>query len=680
MRTAAGARSTRITLGALTALALGFAAAAEAGLPREFSLRRPGQAAFYTDYNDNGTVDRIWGLGATTDVALLADVDGDTLADAILFRGGAWFVDLRNNQTIDLQFYLGGGADIPVVGDFLGDGRAGFGVFRPSDGRWYLDRNGDFTVDFVSPWGTSGDVPVVADYDGDGRADRAVYRAGAWYVDLGLDGTLDALYYLGGAAADQPIAGDFDGDWKADNAVFRNGLWYMDYGNNSTVDRVLSFGATGDRPLYANLNPGSSLFVRLGATGGNGSQAAPFGTIAAALAAAVPGQIIRIAAGLYNEGVCFANRQNLTFVGAGVSATRLRGANNNGCNNSLDAFAVLTSQGIVLRNLRVATPNTATCSPATACARGIVAYGIPTPVTLTLDRVTTIANRGHGVLAVGTSANPSTLIVESSNLDRSRMGNGLRLEGGVNATVRRSTIDNNGTTLPVDANSGRGVEAFADSTLLMEYSSSSDNYHSALLFTGTSTGVVRYSTLDRNGHSAVFFEQGSSGDVYGNVMDDNGILGTPGPTTGFNAIEIYLNWTGPQMLIHENIISRATTTGIFIHRGTVTLANNHLLGNFVGIALYGSVAPINANVWGNTFELPLAQGNEEGLFIQRDGAAVSATVGGATAALRNTFINYIGNPSIHCWTGTEAVTCPAGGNTFVNSDLPISGCPATCVP
>jgi hypothetical protein len=653
-------------------------ARAEAGLPREFTLHRPSTTQFFMDYNDgDGAPNRIFALGASSDTAWLADVDGDTLADLILFRQGTWFVDLRNDGVIDRIFFLGGAGDVPVVGDFLGTGRAGFGVYRPSNGLWYLDRDGDGSIDHISAWGGApGDIPVVADYDGDGRADRAIYRDGTWFVDLGFDGTLDAVYYLGGDPQDIPLAADFDGDWKADNAVFRDGVWYIDYGNDGTVDRVLSYGAPGDRPLFAPVNPTSSLFVRAGAVGGDGSQAAPFGTIAAGLAVAAPGNILRIAAGTYNEGVCFSGRQNLTFVGAGVSATNLVGTNNNACDNTRDGFVAVASQGIVVRNLHVAVPATSCAvTPATECNRAIVAQGTGLGVTtLTLDRVSTIGNRSHGVVAAGTSGTPSTLLVQSSNLDRSQIGNGLRLGGGVSATVQRSSIDRNGTVLPVASDMGRGVESFLDSTLLIEFSSSSDNYHSALLFTGSSQGTVRYNVLNRNGHAAVFFEQATRGDVYGNLMDTNGILGTPGPTTGFNAVEVFTNWTGPQMLIHENSIYRATTGGIFVGHGPVTVANNYLFDNFIGLTIFDTT---NVGVFGNTFELPLAQGNEEGLFMQ--GPGLVATVGGA-GVNKNTFINYIDNPAIHCNGTGEAATCPSGGNTFQNCNLPIIGCPMTCQP
>jgi hypothetical protein len=360
--------------------------------------------------------------------------------------------------------------------------------------------------------------------------------------------------------------------------------------------------------------------------------------------------------------VCFSSRQNLTFLGAGVAATHLVGANNNGCNNSFDAFAVVASQNIVLRNLHVASPSN----------RSIVVQGIVGGTSsATLDRVSTAGSRTHGVLAAGVPGTPSTLVVESSNIDQSQIGNGVFLGGGVNATIRRSTIDDNGTAAP--ATDGHGLVSFLDSTLLFELGSSSFNYRTALLFDHTSVAVIRNNTFTFNGHGAVFFQKSTSGNVHNNVMDMNGILGTPGCCTGFNAVEVFGDYNGPQMLIHDNSISRSTTNGVFVASGTASVTNNVLFHNFLGVTVHGATS-VNVQIHGNRFELPLAQGNEEGLLVE--GSAAVVTVGGA-GALQNTFVNYIDNPAIHCNPGVTA-TCPSGGNVFVNSNLPIIGCPASC--
>jgi len=632
----------------------------EAGPPREFQLYRSSNSKFFFDYGDaDGVVDRVVPYGAPGDIGMLADVDGDTVADLILYRpsNGAWFIDLFNNGTVDQSFFLGGApGDLPVVGDFLGTGKAGFGIYRPSTGTWYLDQDGNGTVDHISAFGgAAGDKPVVADYDGDGKADCAIYRSGTWFVDFACDGTLDAIYYLGGLPQDVPIAADFDGDWKADNAVFRDGIWYIDYGNNTTVDRTVSYGAPGDRPLFAGVNP-AGVFVKAGAVGGTGTQTNPFGSIAGAMGAVVDPNpaTIRIGAGTYNQAVSFSSRHNLTFFGAGVNATHIQPA-------AGDSFVAVSSLGIVLRNLHVA-------STSASGNRAVIAQGSG----MTLDRVSTFNNRSHNVLGVGPNA---TLTIQNSNLNASQVGNGLVLQGGVTALVQRSTIDGNGTVLPVATNVGRGVEATNDSVLNMQSSSVSNNYYSGILVTNTSSATISGSTINTNGQDGVFFDLGSSGNVFSNVIDNNGILGTRGPTTGFNGIEVFTTWTGPSMVIHENGIYRSTTNGIFIGGGSgIVIANNWLFNNFVGATVFSS-SPTSVTIRGNLVELPLAQGNEEGLLL--DGSGVTVTVGGTAAGFPNTFKNILGNPSIHC-ISAPGVTCPAGGNVFQNSDLPIAGCPATC--
>ena len=107
----------------LTASLVSLSAAEEAGLNHEFTIYRPSNSTFFMDYNGDSTVDRVVPYGAPGDVGLLADVDGDTLADLIVYRGGGWLIDLRNAGAWDINLALGGQTDIPVAGDFLGKGK-----------------------------------------------------------------------------------------------------------------------------------------------------------------------------------------------------------------------------------------------------------------------------------------------------------------------------------------------------------------------------------------------------------------------------------------------------------------------------------------------------------------------------------------------------------------------------
>ena len=448
------------------------------------------------------------------------------------------------------------------------------------------------------------------------------------------------------------MAGDFGGQWRAGVGIYRNGFWFLSYNRDGVVNRIFGFGTSGDRPLVGSLNPTGSIFVKQGASGGNGSQGAPFGTISHALSVASPGTTVRISVGSYAESVFLPAKQNLTFVGAGVDATHLVGSG--------DTFVAQLSSNITLRNLHVASPD----------GRGIIAQG----ASMTLDRVATFGNRSYNVLGVGYLGTNATLLIQHSNIDQSQLGNGLRLEGGVTATVLDSTIDENGTAPGITSLSGRGVEMFSDSVLTIDTSSVSDNYFGGILLTGTSSLTISQSQISRNGHNGIAFEQNSSGNIFSNVLDDNGVRGTRGATTGFNGIELQPTWTGSTMLIQSNQISNSTTNGVFVGGGTATVANNYLYNNFVGLTVWQAG---NTLVRGNTFELPLAQGNEEGIYMS--GSPVSVTLGGSASADHNTFKNYIDNPTIHCDTvgGSPKVTCQAGWNVIQNCNLPNFGCACT---
>ena len=52
---------------------------------------------------------------------------------------GNWYLNFNNNGVVDKTFHFGASGDIPVVGDWNGNGTSDIGVFRPSNGNWYLN-------------------------------------------------------------------------------------------------------------------------------------------------------------------------------------------------------------------------------------------------------------------------------------------------------------------------------------------------------------------------------------------------------------------------------------------------------------------------------------------------------------------------------------------------------------
>jgi hypothetical protein len=127
---------------------------------------------------------------------------------------------------IDHVFQFGASQDIPIAGDWNGDGIRSIGVFR--DGKWHFDMDGDgrwSAGDKTAEFGEKGDLPVVGDYNGDGVEEIAVFRGGQWIIDSNGDRQIDSSdQRLNiGQPGDIPVAGDFDGDGTDEPAVYRPG-------------------------------------------------------------------------------------------------------------------------------------------------------------------------------------------------------------------------------------------------------------------------------------------------------------------------------------------------------------------------------------------------------------------------------------------------------------------------
>ena len=216
-----------------------------------------------------------WGNADLGDVPLTGDIDGDSIADLVVWRQstGTWYW-LTSSRGFDYagqgQRQWGTAGDVPFAADIDGDRRMDLLVWRPSNGTWYWltsSTSYSYAAARSVAWGNQalGDVPLVGDFDGDRRTDLAVWRAstGIWYwltSSTAYDAAAArATQWGSGAAGDVPRLGDFDGDGRADLVVWRpsSGTWYWltsGSGYASAVSVVWGSGALGDVPMLGDID------------------------------------------------------------------------------------------------------------------------------------------------------------------------------------------------------------------------------------------------------------------------------------------------------------------------------------------------------------------------------------------------------------------------------------------
>jgi Tol biopolymer transport system component/subtilisin family serine protease len=132
---------------------------------------------------------------------------GDGIA---IFRPstGYWYFDYNLDGTVDKSFRYGSSTDQIITGDWQGTGTDGIAIFRPSTGYWYFDYNLDGTVDKSFRFGSSTDRISKGDWNNDTKDDIAIFRpsTGYWYFDYNLDGVIDNSFRYG-SSTDRILAG-----------------------------------------------------------------------------------------------------------------------------------------------------------------------------------------------------------------------------------------------------------------------------------------------------------------------------------------------------------------------------------------------------------------------------------------------------------------------------------------
>src|SRR5436190_12884883 len=229
-------------------------------------------------FDDSAARARSFGSGAQGDVPFLGDIDGDGVNDLIVWRESVrtffWlFSSTGFDPAIVGSVNLNTGdrkAVVPLVADLDGDALADFVLWRRSDGAFMarLSSYRYWSGGFVQ-WGNAalGDQPLLGDFDGDGRDDLAVWRAstGTWYWLPSSAGyayaAARAVQWGNQAEGDRVFTGDLDGDGRSELIVWRpgNGTWYWltaasDYAYAAQQGRQWGNAALGDRPALLDMD------------------------------------------------------------------------------------------------------------------------------------------------------------------------------------------------------------------------------------------------------------------------------------------------------------------------------------------------------------------------------------------------------------------------------------------
>lgn len=683
-----------------------FSGASVSGLRSELAIYRTAVNRYMIDYDGNRSPDANVVFGATGDIPLVGDIDGDGISDLILYRNGIWFVSTNRSNSADQIYYFGGmSGDIPLLADFDGDGLADLGIFR--NGVWYVSTQRNGQADKIYYFGGSpGDIPLAADMDGDGLADLVIFRSGRWFVDTTRTGTATSNFVFGGVAGEIPVILDYDGDGKMDAAVVRNGMWFVSTTLDGVLSAVFGYGTTGDSPLAGTFNTASSLFVRSGSSCTTAcSQTNPYGSIQTAWQKSQTGDIIRIAPGTYVENLILSypgnqylpnqfGKNHIKFLGAGRKAVIVQPT-------SGDALYIQGSSGNHFRKMAFVAGATN--------GRGVVMTGGPGQASALPTfpgahaEFTSVAfgpSDKHNLLLTGTS----WVAAIDSVADRSKTAHGISLWDSPFALLNGVSSSENGwgiAAIPLP-DAGKGLELLRNSDARVQKSRFQNNLTFGVIAINASNLVLDSSTVSGSGYAGIELCGATAPDttrskISRNWISSNGYQKPAGFANGFNGLEVYTTCSGIHEISANNFISNSYN-GAFISSSTATVSGNAFKNNFIGLGLYvndaaylgepASAQDTNVTVTANTFDANRADGIYAERFVNTGSPKkLIAHIGGAqSGGLNNSFLNHVVQSGIgfaHAISCKNLLAsdfaCPSAENIFSgNTDNIESTCPSSC--
>ncbi|HWC64826.1 MAG TPA: hypothetical protein VG777_02005, partial [Thermoanaerobaculia bacterium] len=144
---------------------------------------------------------------------------------------------------------FGASGDVPVVGDWDGDGVTDLGVFEPAAGAFRPDRAAAPIVVPPEIGAAAGDLPLAGDWDGDGIDTVAIYRPSIRTLFWADANRADARWLeLHAAPAGFPVSGKWRCAGRSGLAFFTPDARF-DFAEPNVVFRPPALGEPGDLPV-----------------------------------------------------------------------------------------------------------------------------------------------------------------------------------------------------------------------------------------------------------------------------------------------------------------------------------------------------------------------------------------------------------------------------------------------
>jgi hypothetical protein len=287
--------------------------------------------------------------------------------------------------------------------------------------------------------------------------------------------------------------------------------------------------------------PADAVFVRAGASGGDGTRSAPHGTLGAALAGAPDGTTLAVAPGSYAEAITVP--AGVTVVGACAELTQITP----GPSASVPAVA-MTGPGASLVDVTVAARRT----------------GISTADAVTLERVLVTDARGTGIRVEGGALTGQRVVVRGTREDASGGGEALFVAAEATVDLERVVLDDNrGGALRATS----GTVTLRDAAIADTIADiAGGNGRAIVVETGARVELTRAALEGHREHAATATGSGAALVLRDVVVRDT--LGRDSDGLEGRAVAV---WGGAEATLERVLVERAAGGGLYVSESTVTL-------------------------------------------------------------------------------------------------------------